>query len=100
MAPGGFNAVGHIRCQFGHADQGGGRIQLAVWTDGRPLALPRADFVAFRRAEETLAMVPFHEVLEQLGDLIEEKPGYPPRYLTRSFPDDWQLDPLRNQPEE
>jgi hypothetical protein len=73
----------------------GAGATVAVWTDTGPLALPRADFVAFRREQENLALVPFPQVEKDLADLIQMRPGYPPRYLTTGFPQDWQLDPLR-----
>ena len=37
----------------------------------------------------------FARVLEVLGDLLEERPEYPTRYVARSFPEDWQLEQLR-----
>ena len=76
----------------------GAAATMAVWEDVPALALPCVDAVAFRRGDENLLIAPFARVREQLADMIEEKPGYPPRCLTRGFPEDWQLEQLREKP--
>jgi hypothetical protein len=73
----------------------GNTFTAAEWRAERPVALARADAVLFRRGGEELALAGFARVLEVLGDLLQERPEYPTRYVARSFPEDWQLEQLR-----
>lgn len=73
----------------------GNTFTAAEWQAGHPVALAKTDAVLFKRGEEELALVGLERVLEVLGDLLQERPEYPVRYLAASFPEDWQLEQLR-----
>lgn len=70
-----------------------------VWDDEGPCALPKADRIAFRQAGRMLGTTPWATLVAKHPDLLEEAPGYPPRFIARGFPEEWQmksipLDPL------
>lgn len=64
---------------------------LVTWRAGPPCALPRADLVAFQRKSERLGTATWAEVQRVLGPELEPLNLYPPRWLGRQFPADWQL---------
>jgi len=62
----------------------------AVWSDGVDTLLPVADQVAFVHQEgETTkhALLPWGQVLERFGDLMERTDFEPVRYRVRQYPD-------------
>ena len=73
----------------------GNTFTAAEWLAGRPVALAQTDAVLFKQGDEELALVSFERVLEVLGDLLQERPEYPRRYVAPDFPEAWQLEQLR-----
>ena len=73
----------------------------AVWTRGIEQILPRTDYIAFmsfdrekERVTTDAPPVPWADVQEIVGHLTEETDYSPPRYRTRSFPSDEELQRL------
>jgi hypothetical protein len=60
----------------------------AVWSEGVPTLLPRADRVAFVRRERVLGLVPWARVLEGCAGLMTPQGVYPERWRVDAFPDD------------
>lgn len=58
----------------------------AVWSEGVPTLLPRADRVAFVRRDEVLGMAPWSRVLEACGGLMAPQGLYPERWRVDAFP--------------
>jgi len=71
---------------------------LATWREGPPCALPEVDYVAFVRKSESLGMATWADVNRVLGKELEPMGTYPPRWLARTFPADWQLSSLNLVP--
>ena len=80
--------VGHVHTL---QDPLGNTFTAVEWLEGSPVALAKADTVYFKRGDEDVGLVAFDRVLEVLGDLLEERPEYPARYLASGFPEEWQL---------
>lgn len=78
-------------------DDAGNPFTAGVWEGDGPTLLPEADAVLIRRGEETLGLAPFARVLEVMGDLVEERPGYPRLFLAAGFPPDWRIEALQAQ---
>jgi len=70
-------------------------VTVAVWDDGAPAAVAQADLVQFQRGGERVCLAPWAKVVETMGPLLEEMPGYPPRFKGHLFPEDWQLEAMR-----
>jgi hypothetical protein len=64
---------------------------IATWRDGPPCALPRVDYVALKRKSENLGVAKWADVQRAVGSELKPLNVYPPRWLARSFPADWQL---------
>jgi hypothetical protein len=64
---------------------------IVTWRDGPPCALPKADCVAFKRKSENLGVAKWADVQRVIGSELEPMKTYPPRWLGRTFPADWQL---------
>lgn len=78
-------AVGYMQSPLGES------ATVAVWKDGAPAAIAKADYVRLERGEELLVMAPWSRIMEVLGHTLEEMPGYPTRYRAMDFPEDWQI---------
>ncbi len=66
-------------------------LTTTVWDDQGPTALPEADRIVFRRRGEVLGSAPWERVVSKFPHLLERIPGYPPRHLGKSFPEEWLL---------
>jgi len=63
----------------------------AVWSEGIPTLLPKADKIAFVRRDKVIGMVPWARVLEAFGKLMSPQGLYPERWKVAGFPDDAAL---------
>ena len=77
-------------------EQSSGEVMsYCVWSDGVESLLPVTDRVFFVRLEgedaSVVSIARWDRVVESLGDLLDEQPGYPVRYRVSEFPDAEQL---------
>lgn len=64
----------------------------AVWSDGVPTQLPKADEIIFYcRSPELKLRVKWERVQEVVGHLMQPEESYPPRWLVDEFPTGEQL---------
>ncbi len=64
----------------------------AVWSDGVPTHLPKADeIIFFSRSPQMKLRVGWERVQEIVGHLMQPKDTYPPRWLVEEFPTGQQL---------
>jgi hypothetical protein len=63
----------------------------ATWREGPACALPKVDYVAFKKKFQDLGFAKWDDVQRVIGSELERLPIYPPRWLGRSFPADWQI---------
>lgn len=79
-------------------DDGNLRLTVTTWTDGVHALLPRAQVIGIGRLEGDAAVsfVPWEDVMELAGEHFTQVAGvYPPRWETRTFPDERTLQRLR-----
>jgi uncharacterized protein YtpQ (UPF0354 family) len=70
-------------------------VSYCIWSDGIESLLPVTDRVFFVRVEgedaSVVSIARWDRVVESLGDMLGEQPGYPVRYRVSEFPDEEQL---------
>lgn len=66
----------------------------AVWSEGVPTLLPRADRIAFVRRDKVLGMAPWERVLEGCAGLMTPQGSYPERWRVDAFPGDASVQAL------
>jgi hypothetical protein len=84
--------------EIGQSSLGADVLTVTRWSAGTPHALPKADAVVLVRDGTTLGFVAWDHLVETLPDALSLVPGYPPRYIASSFPEDWQLGGLELSP--
>jgi hypothetical protein len=79
--------------------QVGGELgTLVTWAEGPPCALPKADYVMLKRKFETSGVAKWADLQRVVGPELEALGIYPPRWLGRSFPSEWQLSEMDLMP--
>jgi len=71
-----------------------GGVELATivtWREGPPCALAKCDYVFFRRKFDDAGVVRWEDMMRVIGSELEPLNIYPPRWLGRRFPADWQI---------
>jgi hypothetical protein len=67
-------------------------VSYCAWSEGIDTLLPVAERVCFVRLEgeeaSVVSIARWDRVVEQLGDMLVEQPGYPVRYRASGFPGD------------
>lgn len=71
-------------------------MSFSVWGEGIPTLLPRTDTVFVGRQDSSGFLVPWEQVEDIVGDLIEPTDKYPPRYSVTEFPTPEQMGRLES----
>jgi len=87
-------------CMVAERESTGQLFTYSVWSRGVLTQLPMTDFLAFNAdpggKDDESIMVPWSQACAIAGDLMEPVDVYPPRLLVESFPDQQQLQKLRD----
>lgn len=67
-------------------------VSHAVWGEGVETLLPEAEKITIVREAGIVAIGTFSKVMEVAGDLLVDEGVYPPRWRTRAFPSQEQIE--------
>ena len=74
------------------------RTSACTWTRGTASLLPRTDLLCFADpgGHEASVTVAWEAALPVVGALMQQTDDVPPRYFVDGFPNEWQMDQLRD----
>ena len=76
-----------------------GTLSFSVWAEQVDTLLPRTEFIVFNARGRDAArplLVPWHEAIEVVGELMEATDHSPERFRVRRFPDEAQFARLKD----